>query len=58
MANRERNKKILLELAKQSENNRCADCGAPGEFSLFTVPVWSRMYTEAVSAGKKTLQTE
>ncbi|KAL2101254.1 hypothetical protein ACEWY4_003015 [Coilia grayii] len=29
MANRERNKKILLELAKQPDNNRCADCGAP-----------------------------
>ncbi|XP_075994867.1 arf-GAP with dual PH domain-containing protein 2 isoform X2 [Genypterus blacodes] len=29
MANREKNKKILLELAKQPENSRCADCGAP-----------------------------
>ncbi|XP_076121187.1 arf-GAP with dual PH domain-containing protein 2 [Alosa pseudoharengus] len=29
MANRERNKKILLELAKQPDNNRCADCGSP-----------------------------
>ncbi|KAM3863861.1 arf-GAP with dual PH domain-containing protein 2 [Diretmus argenteus] len=28
MANRERNKKILLELVKQPENNRCADCSA------------------------------
>uniref|UniRef100_A0A3B4GAN2 Arf-GAP with dual PH domain-containing protein 2-like n=1 Tax=Pundamilia nyererei TaxID=303518 RepID=A0A3B4GAN2_9CICH len=26
MANRERNKKILLELVKQSDNSRCADC--------------------------------
>uniref|UniRef100_A0A3B3UT78 ArfGAP with dual PH domains 2 n=1 Tax=Poecilia latipinna TaxID=48699 RepID=A0A3B3UT78_9TELE len=25
----ERNKKILLELVKQPENSRCADCGAP-----------------------------
>uniref|UniRef100_A0A3Q3WCU3 Uncharacterized protein n=1 Tax=Mola mola TaxID=94237 RepID=A0A3Q3WCU3_MOLML len=29
MANRERNKKILLELGKQPDNNQCADCGAP-----------------------------
>uniref|UniRef100_A0A3Q4GE85 Arf-GAP domain-containing protein n=1 Tax=Neolamprologus brichardi TaxID=32507 RepID=A0A3Q4GE85_NEOBR len=29
MANRERNKKILLELVKQSDNSRCADCGEP-----------------------------
>ncbi|XP_063069700.1 arf-GAP with dual PH domain-containing protein 2 isoform X2 [Engraulis encrasicolus] len=29
MANHERNKKILLELAKQPDNNRCADCCAP-----------------------------
>ncbi|XP_030591824.1 arf-GAP with dual PH domain-containing protein 2 isoform X1 [Archocentrus centrarchus] len=29
MANRERNKKILLELVKQPHNSRCADCGAP-----------------------------
>uniref|UniRef100_A0A3Q0RHH8 ArfGAP with dual PH domains 2 n=1 Tax=Amphilophus citrinellus TaxID=61819 RepID=A0A3Q0RHH8_AMPCI len=29
MANRERNKKILLELVKQPDNSRCADCGAP-----------------------------
>ncbi|XP_026218054.1 arf-GAP with dual PH domain-containing protein 2 [Anabas testudineus] len=29
MANRERNKKILLELLKQPDNSRCADCGAP-----------------------------
>ncbi|CAJ1076601.1 arf-GAP with dual PH domain-containing protein 2 [Xyrichtys novacula] len=28
MANRERNKKILLELVKQPGNSRCADCGA------------------------------
>uniref|UniRef100_A0A3Q2QUI1 Arf-GAP domain-containing protein n=1 Tax=Fundulus heteroclitus TaxID=8078 RepID=A0A3Q2QUI1_FUNHE len=25
----ERNKRILLELAKLPENSRCADCGAP-----------------------------
>lgn len=31
MANRERNKKILLELVKQSDNSRCADCGEPGK---------------------------
>lgn len=31
MANRERNKKILLELVKQPDNSRCADCGEPGE---------------------------
>nr|XP_020472098.1 arf-GAP with dual PH domain-containing protein 2-like [Monopterus albus] len=29
MSNRERNKKILLELVKQPENRECADCGAP-----------------------------
>ncbi|KAI1884088.1 hypothetical protein AGOR_G00222780 [Albula goreensis] len=29
MANHDRNKKILLELVKQPDNNRCADCGAP-----------------------------
>ncbi|XP_029914965.1 arf-GAP with dual PH domain-containing protein 2 [Myripristis murdjan] len=29
MANRERNKKILLELVKQPDNSTCADCGAP-----------------------------
>ncbi|XP_029015961.1 arf-GAP with dual PH domain-containing protein 2 isoform X2 [Betta splendens] len=29
MANAERNKKILLELVKQGDNSRCADCGAP-----------------------------
>lgn len=29
MANRERNKKILLELVKQQDNSRCADCGTP-----------------------------
>lgn len=29
MANRERNKKILLELVKLEDNSRCADCGAP-----------------------------
>uniref|UniRef100_A0A669EQY4 ArfGAP with dual PH domains 2 n=1 Tax=Oreochromis niloticus TaxID=8128 RepID=A0A669EQY4_ORENI len=29
MANRERNKKILLELVKQPDNSRCADCGEP-----------------------------
>ncbi|XP_069005348.1 arf-GAP with dual PH domain-containing protein 2 isoform X1 [Embiotoca jacksoni] len=29
MANRERNKKMLLELVKQPDNSRCADCGAP-----------------------------
>ncbi|XP_041867823.1 arf-GAP with dual PH domain-containing protein 2 [Melanotaenia boesemani] len=29
MSNRERNKKILLELVKQPDNNRCADCRAP-----------------------------
>uniref|UniRef100_A0A1A8N0Y8 ArfGAP with dual PH domains 2 n=2 Tax=Nothobranchius pienaari TaxID=704102 RepID=A0A1A8N0Y8_9TELE len=29
MSNSERNKKILLELVKQPENSRCADCGAP-----------------------------
>ncbi|XP_041634569.1 arf-GAP with dual PH domain-containing protein 2 [Cheilinus undulatus] len=28
MANRERNRKILLELVKQPGNSRCADCGA------------------------------
>ncbi|XP_062264963.1 arf-GAP with dual PH domain-containing protein 2 [Platichthys flesus] len=28
MANRERNKKILLELVKLPDNNMCADCGA------------------------------
>lgn len=34
MANRERNKKLLLELMKQPENKRCADCGASGESSV------------------------
>ncbi|XP_035262270.1 arf-GAP with dual PH domain-containing protein 2-like [Anguilla anguilla] len=29
MADRDRNKKVLLDLAKQPNNNRCADCGAP-----------------------------
>lgn len=29
MSNSERNKKILLDLVKQSDNSRCADCGAP-----------------------------
>ncbi|XP_053195065.1 arf-GAP with dual PH domain-containing protein 2 [Scomber japonicus] len=29
MANRERNKKILLELVKRPDNSVCADCGAP-----------------------------
>ncbi|XP_030646445.1 arf-GAP with dual PH domain-containing protein 2 [Chanos chanos] len=29
MANRDKNKKILLELVKQLDNNCCADCGAP-----------------------------
>ncbi|KAJ8363502.1 hypothetical protein SKAU_G00123330 [Synaphobranchus kaupii] len=29
MADRDRNKKVLLDLAKQSNNNCCADCGAP-----------------------------
>uniref|UniRef100_A0AAQ5YM77 ArfGAP with dual PH domains 2 n=1 Tax=Amphiprion ocellaris TaxID=80972 RepID=A0AAQ5YM77_AMPOC len=29
MANRERNKKILLELVKLQDNSRCADCRAP-----------------------------
>ncbi|XP_069050761.1 arf-GAP with dual PH domain-containing protein 2 isoform X1 [Lepisosteus oculatus] len=29
MANRDRNKKILLELVKQPDNSTCADCGAP-----------------------------
>ncbi|KAL7830547.1 hypothetical protein SRHO_G00316740 [Serrasalmus rhombeus] len=29
MANREKNKKALLDLAKQPENCSCADCGAP-----------------------------
>ncbi|KAL6457150.1 hypothetical protein MHYP_G00341130 [Metynnis hypsauchen] len=29
MANREKNKKALLDLAKQPENSSCADCGAP-----------------------------
>lgn len=31
MANRERNKKILLELVKRPDNSVCADCGAPGK---------------------------
>ncbi|XP_061085100.1 arf-GAP with dual PH domain-containing protein 2-like isoform X2 [Conger conger] len=29
MADRDGNKKVLLDLAKQPHNNRCADCGAP-----------------------------
>ncbi|KAL4657932.1 arf-GAP with dual PH domain-containing protein 2-like isoform X1 [Arapaima gigas] len=29
MSNRERNKKILLDLAKRAGDDRCADCGAP-----------------------------
>ncbi|XP_035470355.1 arf-GAP with dual PH domain-containing protein 2 isoform X2 [Scophthalmus maximus] len=29
MANRERNKKILLQLVKRPDNSWCADCGAP-----------------------------
>uniref|UniRef100_A0A1A7WJR0 ArfGAP with dual PH domains 2 n=2 Tax=Iconisemion striatum TaxID=60296 RepID=A0A1A7WJR0_9TELE len=29
MSNSEKNKKILLELVKQPDNSRCADCGAP-----------------------------
>lgn len=36
MANREKNKKALLELAKLQENSSCADCGAPGEVLLFS----------------------
>lgn len=33
MANREKNKKTLLELVKLPENSRCADCGAAGKYS-------------------------
>ncbi|XP_036409085.1 arf-GAP with dual PH domain-containing protein 2 [Megalops cyprinoides] len=29
MANHDRNKKILLDLAKHPDNSQCADCGAP-----------------------------
>lgn len=33
MAILERNNKILLDLARQPGNNKCADCGAPGEYA-------------------------
>lgn len=33
MANREKNKKTLLELVKLPENSCCADCGAAGKYS-------------------------
>lgn len=35
MANREKNKKTLLELVKLPENSCCADCGAAGKYSSY-----------------------
>lgn len=37
MANKERNKKLLLEIMKQPDNSHCADCGAPGELTSCSV---------------------
>ncbi|XP_026181863.1 arf-GAP with dual PH domain-containing protein 2 isoform X1 [Mastacembelus armatus] len=42
MANREKNKKILLELLKRPDNSRCADCGAPVlHLNLSSDPDWA-----------------
>ncbi|KAJ8251646.1 hypothetical protein GJAV_G00223610 [Gymnothorax javanicus] len=41
MANHDRNKKILLDLVKQPDNNRCADCGAPDpDWASYTLGVF------------------
>lgn len=40
MSNRERNKKILLELVKRPDNSRCADCRAPGKSDVVAVTLW------------------
>lgn len=40
MASHGHNNEILLELAKQPDNSRCADCGAPGKRGVCGPTCW------------------
>lgn len=47
MASHGHDKKILLELAKQPDNSRCADCGAPGKRRVCGPTCWFSRWTRS-----------